>query len=967
MKRVIKNLWLVVVLILAASLLLLLSDLGQRESNRISHPEEFPSIAIMQFSSTPLLDRHVAGILERLETEGMVAPGHKNLRVFNPQGDLNTANAIAKEIINGSFDLAITSSTTALQTLARANQQVGKVHIFGAVTDPYGAGVGITGPEPSQHPLYMAGISTFQPVASSFRILRELNGKINRIGVVWNPGEQCSQACVKEAKQICRELGIELVAAIATNTSEVAKAVQSLLTKGVEAIYIGGDTVANASIGMIISLSNKAKIPVFTNDPTDVSKGALFGLGADYKTVGQYTADIAIAILRGRSPASFRIENVVPEVLNVNKKLLAGLGSAWKMSSSVLQKMQDQRTSGGKKQAVLDFKVLLKKGIQPTHEMIKNADVLLNIPRKGNRPATIAMITLVENLLLEEAQLGVEEGLKQSGLKDGHDYRIRKYSAQGEIGQLPQIIDAAIRDKPDLIVTVTTPAMAAVVNRVKDIPVIFTVASDPFKIKLFKKERADNVCGVHDNPAMDVLIEMAIRHNPRLRKVGIVYDASQVNSMLSVERLRTVCQKRAIGLLEATASSITELGMATHSVIQRGAGAIIISADNLAITGFSAIYKASRPANIPIFATEPRLVDEGAAGAYGDNYFEWGKQAGRLAAKAIAGVPPRYLPITDTEVKVRRDPLDHQAGRKSEKMLRIRLVHYSDTEFAERCHKGLLDGLRKAGYQEGKQYTLRVFNAQGDMSTLSSIMTTIKAERPDLLMVISTPTLQAAIRQIGSDTRIVFTGVGDAVKAGAGKSEKQHLPNITGITTRSPFSDMARLISESVPGVRSVGTLYTPAEINSVLYMEWFRDALKQYGLELVTVPVTSSADVAQAATEMCRKKIQVVCQIVDNLTRPGFALIADKARQSQLPVFVFDSDQMRDGGNVCLSRDYYDAGLEAAEKAVRILQGENPAKIPFSNTRSMKKIYHPEMVKQLRIKLPQWFLSHAETYSPKM
>jgi len=965
-KHLARDLWLAVTLILAASTLLLLSDLGQRDRRLGSkQTKEFPAIAIMQIASTPLLDQHVAGVLDRLEAEGLVAPKQRNIRIYNPQGDLNTANAVAKEIVNGPFELIITSSTAALQTVARANQGIGKNHVFGAVTDPHGAGVGITGPNAEDHLSYMAGIGTFQPVAESFKILKALNPSIKRVGVVWNPGEQCSEACMYEARIICKELGIELVEAIATNTSEVAEAVQSLIAKGVEAIYVGGDTVANASLGLIINIAQKAQKPVFTNDPNDTETGALFGLGADYFTVGQYTADVAIAILRGRSPASFPVENIVPEVLTVNRELLATLGPQWSMTPEVLQKMKGIPTTPEKEQIVLDFEALRRQGITPTIEMMLNADVFVNAPVRYNTPI-VAIITLVENLLLEEAELGVEAGLIQSGLEAGRDYKIKKYSAQGEIGQLPQIIDAVIREKPDLIVTVTTPAMTAVAQRVKDIPVVFTVASDPVALNLFPNGRPDNICGIHDNPAVGELLQMAMRHNPRLRKVGVVYDPSQMNAVISVEKLRKACRQRGQQLLEATASSVTDLGMGTQSVIQRGAQAIIISADNLATTGFSTIQRAAAASDIPIFTSEPQLVKQGATGAIGDSYFEWGAEAGKMAAKIIVGVHPRDLPIAEMGNSIRIEPGSGLSAMQKGSPFKLSIVHYSDTEFAERSHEGFLDGLRKAGYHEGNQFTLRVFNAQGDMSTLSGIMSAIKADRPDLVLVISTPALQAAIRQLGEDTRIVFTGVGDAVKAGAGRSESDHLPNITGITTRSPFHEMAKLISESVKGVRKVGTLYTPAEINSVLYMQWFREALKKYNLELVTVPVTSSAEVSQAATELCRKDIQVVCQVVDNLTRPGFALIARRAHENKLPVFVFDSDQMADGGTICLARDYYDAGFEAAHKAVRILKGESPAKIPFSNTRSLKRIYNPKRAKLYDVHLPNWFLSRAEKQTDK-
>ena len=666
-KNLIKDLWLAVALILAASALLLFSDLGQRQGGKKTpEQKEFPAIAVMQIRSTPILDNHVEGIMDRLEELGYLAPDHRNVKLYNPQGDLGTANTIAREIANGPYQIVITSSTLALQTFANANQTTKKLHIFGAVTFPAGTGIGITGPGADEHPPYLAGIGTFQPVKRAFQIVREFHPEIKKIGVVWNSGEQCSEACLEQAHEICRELGIELVEAVATNTSEVAEAIRSLMGKGVQAVWIGGDTVATASAGMIISVSKQNGIPVFTNDPLDVKLGALFGLGADYHTVGIYTADMAAAVLQGKKPSEFRIENVIPEELRVNEEVLSALGKPWSMNPVVREILQEQESA-------------------------------------------------------------------------------RKAEAAG----------AGLADGPDLNET----------NK------------KPFKLSV---------------------------------------------------------------------------------------------------------------------------------------------------------------------------------------------VLYSETEFAERSRDGLIDGIKNAGFVESKDYALKIYNAQGDMSTLSSIMTAVKADGVDLLMVVSTPALQAALRQAGTATKIVFTGVGDGVKAGAGKSETDHLPNVTGITTRSPFDGMARMIKETMPSVKRVGTLFTPAEINSVLYKDWFKEALQKHGLTLTAIPVTSSADIPQASMELCRADIQLLCQVVDNLTRPGFAFISRKAAENNLPVFVFDSDQIKDGGVVCLSRDYYDAGLEAAEVAVSILRGQSPAHIPIRNTQSEKLIYNKELAEKFKLKLSEAFLKKATVLKSK-
>ena len=921
MNQLFKDLWLAVSLIALTSAVLLLSDLQQRQGRVVKRPGGFPQIAIMQISSTTLLDAHVAGVINGLQEHGLYAADGSNVKRFNAHGDYATAVTISRELANGPYDLVISSSTVALQAFANANRSTRKLHVFGAVTDPYGTGVGITGPEPHQHPPHMAGIGTFQPVRQSFILAKELNPNLRRVGVVWNPGEQCSEACMFEARVICKELGIEIVEAIALNTNEVSEAVRSLTGQGVDAIWIGGDTVAMSSIHMIINIATQAGIPVFTNDHLDALAGALFGLGANYFTVGEYTAVMAVEILEGADPASFRIENVVPERFRLNHEVLTRLGGDWHVNQTI--------------QALLDE---------------QESDLY-----------RIALINLVENAALDNAIQGVGIGLLESGLRSGEDYIMKTWSAQGDIAQLPQLIEAVVREKPDLIITVTTPAFIATAQRVTDIPIVFTVASDPVKLGVYTEgNRPPHICGIYDDPPIDQLLEMARNYVSGLSVVGIVYDAAEMNSLISVEKLRNAGKEQGIRVVEATVSGTADLPMATQSIIQRGAQAIVISADNTTLTGFPAIIRVARNAEIPVFTTETDMVNHGATGAIGDNYFDWGRESGIMAAQVLRGLSPAQLPVRPTSVYEIRKPDERAAQRP----MRLRLVHYQENEFSERCEEGLLDGLKNAGLERGRDFDLRIFNAQGDMSTLSGIMNTIRTENVDLLMVISTPTLQSALRQAGSDTKIVFTGVGDAVRAGAGTSETDHLPNVTGVTTRSDFAQMVSVIRETLPDARRVGTLFTPAEINSVLYKDWFAEALAEYGLELVAVPVTMSSDVPQSAAELLRQDIQVVAQVVDNLTRPGFGLIARRASDNNIPVYVFDSDQMKDGGVIAVACDYYHAGLEAAEKAIRVLNGENPAAIPFSNVQTVKLIINPELTKKHNITIPEALVERAEIFT---
>ncbi len=634
--NVIKQLWLAVALIAAASLLLLISDRGQRVHKKAE--EKYPRIAIMQISSTQLLDSHVAGVMDRLESANLVAPGRKNIHHYNPQGDFPTANTIARDIVNSRADIVITSSTLALQIFSKANVTVQKHHVFGAVTDPYGAGVGITGKNPEDHPPYMAGIGTFQPVERAFIIAREMNPGLKKVGVVWNSGEQCSEACTMKARAICEKLEITLIEAVVGNTSEVSEAARSVISKGAEAIWIGGDTIATSSVKLLVGLASQAGIPVFTNDPTDVDRGALFGVGADYFTVGQYTGEMAIEILKGKSPSAISIENVIPELLMVNHKVLDSLDD-YRLTPEIESVLREQKDAAAEKDPPEEDSV---------HKETKTI---------SGRRARVSIINLIENPTLEQAVLGVKEGLKYGGMFDDRNMSVSYLSAQGDMSILPQIIEKAVNDRPDVIVTVTTPVQGAVIKRVKEIPVVFTVASDPYKQGLFTPEtRPVNVCGVHDDPPVAEVLEMAANYLPGLKKVGTIYDASQVNSLISVEKLRKAAEIKHIQVLEATVTNVTEIVMATQSLIQRGAQALMFSADNLVYTGFGKIAEIADAHNIPTFATEPDLVDQHITGAYGDSFFDWGVQSGKLAAKILAGASPMELPIEPTKTHRRIDP-----------------------------------------------------------------------------------------------------------------------------------------------------------------------------------------------------------------------------------------------------------------------------------------------------------------------
>ncbi len=317
----------ILALLITATVLLIL-DLG----NRTKQNKNIKTIAIFKIASRMVLDETENGIINALNENGFIEGNTVVFKRYSAEGDMGTANAIAQNIVNTNVDMVITISTPALQIMANANKEGKIMHVFSAVTDPYIAGVGITGSKPSEHPPHLVGIGTFQPVEEIFELAKHMNPKLRKVGTVWCTSEVCSEACVKLARKKCKELDIELVEAGVESTTQVLEAATSLTSRGVDALWLGGDNVVEAGIDQLITAASNKRLALFTNNPYNVRNNVLFALGAEYYEVGQEAGKLAAEILNGKSTGKIGVANVVPNKLKTNPEALKNITIQWNIN-----------------------------------------------------------------------------------------------------------------------------------------------------------------------------------------------------------------------------------------------------------------------------------------------------------------------------------------------------------------------------------------------------------------------------------------------------------------------------------------------------------------------------------------------------------------------------------------------------------------------------------------------------------
>ena len=129
-----------------------------------------------------------------------------------------------------------------------------------------------------------------------------------------------------------------------------------------------------------------------------------------------------------------------------------------------------------------------------------------------------------------------QEALQEAGYEDGKNLKWQYQSAQGNTGTAAQIARKFIGDKPDVIVGIATPSAQALVAATKSIPIVFSTVTDPVGAHLTPSWEASgtNVTGVSDMLALDKQIELIKKVVPGAKRIGMVYNPGEANSVVVV-------------------------------------------------------------------------------------------------------------------------------------------------------------------------------------------------------------------------------------------------------------------------------------------------------------------------------------------------------------------------------------------------------------------------------------------------
>ncbi|MDR1436474.1 MAG: ABC transporter substrate-binding protein [Puniceicoccales bacterium] len=289
----------------------------------------------------------------------------------------------------------------------------------------------------------------------------------------------------------------------------------------------------------------------------------------------------------------------------------------------------------------------------------------------------------------------------------------------------------------------------------------------------------------------------------------------------------------------------------------------------------------------------------------------------------------------------------------------VAITTFVEHRAVDSVRRGIEDLLFEHGYEDGKTVTIRYLCAQGSSATAAQIAKMLAADRPTVIVPISTASAQA----IAAATRtvpIVFASVTDPIGSRIIGGWLASGTNITGVSDAIFVDEQVRLLERLIPNLRAVGFIYNPGETNSVSVLRAMAAQLGQRNIELVAAPAQVPADIPLAVRSIC-SKVDIIFTPTDNTIGSAYESLAMAADECHIATVSADPELVRRGAAASLGVSYYDLGRQAGAMVVRTIEGRSPGDIPPAVSNCTKLFINRKAARLQGLALPDDLVRSAD------
>jgi ABC-type uncharacterized transport system substrate-binding protein len=278
--------------------------------------------------------------------------------------------------------------------------------------------------------------------------------------------------------------------------------------------------------------------------------------------------------------------------------------------------------------------------------------------------------------------------------------------------------------------------------------------------------------------------------------------------------------------------------------------------------------------------------------------------------------------------------------------------------------ESFVDGLRDAGFVEGRNVIIEHRSADGRYDRLPALATELVQRQVNVLVAPGGMPLATAAKEATSTIPVVFMIGSDPVELGLVKSFSRPGGNLTGVAYFNVQVAPKRLelLHKLLPTAKSVALLVQQGNaIEASVQVREAEAAVKILGLRLRVIEVATPADIDTAFATVAQEKIDLVHVGVDGLFGTNRARLIVLAARYGVPTSYPWREFTVEGGLMNYGAFIREQFHEVGTYTARILRGEKPADMPIQRPTRLGFVLNLNTARALGIEVPPTLLAIAD------
>jgi putative ABC transport system substrate-binding protein len=203
--------------------------------------------------------------------------------------------------------------------------------------------------------------------------------------------------------------------------------------------------------------------------------------------------------------------------------------------------------------------------------------------------------------------------------------------------------------KPDIILTTSTPATAAVQRETRTIPIVFAGVGDPVASGLVSRlnQPGGNITGfaLYEAALASKWLELLTEIAPGLKRAAIMFNPDTAPVSTAMPSFETAARSLKVIPITASVHGDVEIETAIVALGREPGGGLVVMPDASMIAHRASIISAATRNNVPTVYWVSYFAREGGLLSYGVDQVDHFRRAGSYVDRILRGDKPGDLPV----------------------------------------------------------------------------------------------------------------------------------------------------------------------------------------------------------------------------------------------------------------------------------------------------------------------------------